>query len=56
MVEQDLREAVRAHAARVFPGHALETLAWDEGGVVANLPELAVVRVAPGAAAGRGST
>ncbi|MGH2898304.1 MAG: suppressor of fused domain protein [Solirubrobacteraceae bacterium] len=49
MGEQGLREAVRAHAARVFPGRALETLVWDEGGVVANLPELAVVRVAPAA-------
>jgi len=51
MGEQVLREAVRAHAARVFPGRALETLAWDEGGVVSNLPELAVVRVAPAASA-----
>lgn len=47
MGEQALRDAVRGHAARVFPGRALETLVWDEGGIVANLPELAVVRVAP---------
>jgi len=47
MGEQDLTAVVRAHAARVFPGQALETLRWDEGGVVANLPELAIVRVAP---------
>ncbi len=42
-----LIDAVRAHAARVFPGQPLETLRWDEGGVVENLPEFAVVRVAP---------
>jgi len=47
MGELVLREAVRAHAARVFPGRALETIAWDEGGLVSNLPDLAVVRVAP---------
>lgn len=51
MGEQALREAVHAHAARVFPGRALETLVWDEGGIVSNLPELAVVRVAPAASA-----
>ena len=46
-----LIDAVRAHAARVFPGQRLETLVWDEGGIVANLPELAIVRVAPAAGA-----
>ena len=46
-----LIDAVRAHAARVFPGQRLETLYWDEGGIVANLPELAIVRVAPAAGA-----
>jgi hypothetical protein len=46
-----LIDAVRAHAARVFPAQRLETLVWDEGGIVANLPELAVVRVAPAAGA-----
>lgn len=46
-----LIDAVRAHAARVFPGRRLETLRWDEGGIVENLPELAVVRVAPAAGA-----
>jgi hypothetical protein len=52
MSSRDLVEAVRAHLARVFPGRALETLAWDEGGVVPNLPELAVLRVAPATADG----
>jgi hypothetical protein len=51
MSGDSLIDAVRAHAARVFPGQRLETLVWDEGGVVANLPELAVVRVAPAAGA-----
>jgi len=51
MGEQGLCDAVRAHAARVFPGRALETLRWDEGGVVVNLSEFAVVRVAPAAGA-----
>jgi hypothetical protein len=46
-----LCDAVRAHAARVFPGQRLETLVWEEGGIVANLSELAVVRVAPAAGA-----
>jgi len=54
MGEQALIDAVRAHAARVFSGQRLETLAWEEGGVVANLPELAVVRVAPPAGAPAG--
>ena len=49
MGESGLIDAVRAHAARVLPGRALETLRWEEGGVVANLPEFAVVRVAPAA-------
>jgi hypothetical protein len=47
MALQPLIDAVRAHAARIFPGRSLETLRWDEGGVVENLPEFAVVRVAP---------
>jgi hypothetical protein len=47
MALQPLIDAVRAHAARIFPGQSLETLRWDEGGVVENLPEFAVVRVAP---------
>ncbi len=47
MSEQTLIDAVHAHASRVFPGRALETLRWDAGGVVQNLPDLAVVRVAP---------
>jgi hypothetical protein len=47
MAGHALIDAVRAHAARVFPGQSLETLRWDEGGVVENLPEFAVVRVAP---------
>ena len=51
MSGESLIDAVRAHAARVFPGRRLETLTWDEGGIVANLPELAVVRVAPAAGA-----
>ncbi len=51
MSADSLIDAVRAHAARVFPGQRLETLIWDEGGVVQNLPELAVVRVAPAAGA-----
>jgi hypothetical protein len=51
MSADSLIDAVRAHAARVFPGQRLETLTWDEGGVVQNLPELAVVRVAPAAGA-----
>jgi hypothetical protein len=51
MAGQALIDAVRAHAARIFPGRSLETLRWDEGGVVENLPELAVVRVAPPAGA-----
>jgi hypothetical protein len=50
-MSDSLIDAVRAHAARVFPARRLETLRWDEGGVVANLPELAVVRVAPPAGA-----
>jgi hypothetical protein len=52
MSGRDLVEAVRAHLARVFPARALETLRWDEGGVVANLPELAILRVAPAADGG----
>lgn len=52
MSSPSLVEAVRAHLARVFPGRALETLVWDEGGIVVNLPELAVVRVAPAASGG----
>lgn len=51
MDESGLIEAVRAHAARVFPGQATETLRWDEGGIVTNLSEFAVVRVAPAAGA-----
>jgi Suppressor of fused protein (SUFU) len=51
MSDESLIDAVRAHAARVFPGRRLETLAWDEGGIVQNLPEFAVVRVAPSAGA-----
>ncbi len=51
MGEPSLIDAVRAHAARIFPGQRLETLVWDEGGIVVNLPELAVVRVAPPAGA-----
>ena len=47
MSELALIDAVRAHASRIFPGQRLETLRWDEGGVVVNLPEFAVVRVAP---------
>lgn len=50
-MSDSLIDAVRAHAARVFPGRRLETLAWDEGGIVVNLPELAVVRVAPASGA-----
>jgi hypothetical protein len=49
MGDQGLIEAVRGHAERVFPGQAVETLRWEEGGVVTNLPEFAVVRVAPAA-------
>jgi len=49
MSDDSLIDAVRAHAARIFPGQRLETLAWDEGGIVENLSELAVVRVAPAA-------
>ena len=49
MSGQSLIDAVRAHASRVFPGRALETLRWDEGGVVRNLADFAVVRVAPAA-------
>jgi hypothetical protein len=52
MSSPSLVEAVRAHLARVFPGRALETQVWDEGGIVVNLPELAVVRVAPAASGG----
>jgi len=52
MSSPSLVDAVRAHLARVFPGRALETLVWDEGGIVVNLPELAVVRVAPAASGG----
>ncbi len=51
MSDESLIDAVRAHAARVFPGRRLETLVWDEGGIVQNLPEFAVVRVAPFAGA-----
>ena len=47
MSDESLIDAVRAHAARVFPGRRLETLVWDEGGIVQNLPEFAVLRVAP---------
>ena len=49
MSGQPLIDAIRAHASRVFPGRALETLRWDEGGVVRNLADFAVVRVAPAA-------
>ena len=42
MSDESLIDAVRAHAARVFPGRRLETFAWDQGGIVQNLPELAV--------------
>lgn len=51
MADQDLIDAVRAHASHIFPGRSLETLRWDEGGVVENLSELAVVRVSPEARA-----
>jgi hypothetical protein len=46
-MSSDLVEAVRAHLARAYPGRALEVLSWEEGGVVANVPDLAVLRVAP---------
>ena len=54
MGDELLIDAVRAHAARIFPGQRLETLRWDEGGIVENLSELAVVRVAPPADAPSG--
>jgi hypothetical protein len=49
MSSRPLIEAIRAHLAHVFPERALETLVWEEGGVVPNLPDLAVLRVAPAA-------
>jgi hypothetical protein len=52
MSSTSLVEAVRAHLARVFPGRAQETLAWSRGGIVVNLPELAIVRLAPPAEGG----
>jgi hypothetical protein len=52
MSSASLVEAVRAHLARVFPGRAQETLAWTAGGIVVNLPELAIVRLAPPASGG----
>jgi len=52
MSSASLVEAVRAHLARVFPERAQETLAWTAGGIVVNLPELAIVRLAQAVAGG----
>jgi hypothetical protein len=38
--------AVAEHAHRCFPGRAVEVLRWEGGGVVENVPDLTVVRVA----------
>ena len=42
-----LAELVRGHAARCWPGRRIDVVRWEEGGLVENLPDLAVVRVAP---------
>ncbi len=42
-----LAEVVRGHAARCWPDRGIGVVRWEEGGLVENLPDLAVVRVAP---------
>jgi hypothetical protein len=41
-----ITEAVLAHARRNFPGRRVEALRWELGGLVENIPDLSVVRVA----------
>ena len=45
------RDPVHAHLARVFPDRALARTALGSGGMVVNLPELAVWELAPPASA-----
>ncbi|MCH6563317.1 MAG: suppressor of fused domain protein [Myxococcales bacterium] len=41
-----IAEAVLAHARRNFPERAVDKLRWEQGGLVENIPDLALIRVA----------
>jgi hypothetical protein len=47
-----LPEAIRAHAAYVWPEAAVDIVRWEQDGIRRNLPDLAIVRVAPPASGG----
>ena len=46
---EPLADAVRGHVQRCWPGAKVDVLRWTEGGLVENLPDLRVVRIAPSA-------